>query len=453
MINTHLKFMTAFILLFTCIANAHIQINEFVARNDTTLQDEDLDYSDWLELKNTSSNAINLAGWYLTDDANDLNKWQFPATNILQDTYLIIFASDKDRAIAGSELHTNFKLSGDGEYLALVEAKGTTIAHEYAPSFPPQLDDLSYGFVGGATDLTLIGDEAPCSAFVPVDDSEGNSWLLTGFDDSEWTFGTLGVGYDTGTLYESLFDIDLQTEMYGINASAYIRVPFVLPPDSSVLSLSLRIKYDDGFIAYINGVEVASGNAPASPVWNSPAAAQHIDGESMIFVEFNISAFNSTLVTGPNMLAIHAFNRTTTSSDMLIVPELKCRIESGAASRTVGYLEEPTPGSANTSEILMGAKPVIISVPGKLCSGSVIVQISAPDSAEKILYTLDGSEPSITSAEYTGPITITTTTSLRARSFETGLSLGPINTETYLFLDSDVQSFSSDLPIMIGVFR
>ncbi|MDA3926696.1 MAG: CotH kinase family protein, partial [Kiritimatiellae bacterium] len=421
-----------------------------MARNDSTITDEDLDYSDWIELKNTSSDAINLAGWYLTDDANNLNKWQFPATDILPGAYLIVFASDKDRSIAGSELHTNFKLSGDGEYLAIVEANGTTIAHEYTPSFPPQLDDLSYGFVGGAADLTLIGDEAPCSAFVPTDDSEGNNWLLTGFNDSEWTFGTLGVGYDTGTLYESLFDVDLQEYMYEINASAYIRVPFVVPADSSVLSLSLRMKYDDGFIAYINGVEVVrSANAPQSPTWNSGATVIHSDTLALQFEDFDISAYKHLLTAGQNILAIHALNCPAKSSDLLFVPELKCRISSDAASTETGYLEDPTPGNANTTEILIGSEAVIISVPGKLCSGSVIVQISAPDSVEKIYYTLDGSEPSATSAEYTGSITIDATTSLRARSFETGQALGPISTETYLFLDSAVQNFTSDLPIVI----
>jgi len=449
MISIRLKFLTALFLLFICTANAQIQINEFVARNDSTLKDEDGAYSDWIELKNTSTEVINLAGWYLTDNAADLNKWQFPATNILPGAYLIVFASDKDRTIPGSELHTNFKLSGDGEYLAVVQANGTTIVHQYAPSFPPQLEDIAYGVAGGAADLTLVADEAPCTAFVPTDASEGTSWQLTSFDDSGWISGTLGVGYDTGTLYDSLFDVDLQAEMYGINATAYIRVPFAIQDTSSILSLTLKMKYDDGFIAYINGVKVASANAPSSPIWNSLAAAQHLDGDSMIFVEYDISAFSNALAAGPNMLAIHAFNRTTTSSDLLIVPELECRIESDATSGTTGYLETPTPGSANTVEILMGSEPVIISVPGRLCSGPVTVQLFAPDSAEKIYYTLDGSEPSIASAEYTGPVTISTTTTLRARSFETGLALGPINSETYLFLDSSVQTFSSDLPIVI----
>lgn len=449
MLNIRFKLCSAIFLLFTCIGIAQVQINEFMARNDSTLKDKDQEFSDWIELKNTSTNAVNLEGWYLTDDSADLVKWQFPATNILPGAYLVVFASDKDRATAGSELHTNFKLSGDGEYLALVEPDGPTVVNEYSPSFPAQLDDLSYGFAGGAIDLTLIGDEAPCCALVPTDDSEGINWLLGGFDDSGWTFGTLGVGYENSSGYQDLFDIDLKEEMYGINASAYIRIPFVFSKDSDALSLTLRIKYDDGFIAYINGTEVASANAPSSPLWNSLSAAQHSDTDALNFENFNLSSYIHLLVEGQNMLAIHAFNRTTTSSDLLIVPELECRIESNTVNNTVGYLEEPTPGSANTAEIPSGAGPVTISIPGKLCSGPVTVALSAPVAAETIYYTLDGSDPSISSIEYTGPITISSTTGLRARSFETGLALGPISSETYVFLDSGVQSFSSDLPIVI----
>ena len=444
-----LKFMTAIFLLFSGTLNAQVQINEFMAINNTTLMDEDLDYPDWLEIKNTSSNSVDLSGWYLTDDAADLTKWQFPSTNILPNALLIVFASDKDRSIAGSELHAGFKLSGGGEYLAVINPDGTTIVHEYAPTFPPQLEDLSYGIAGGATDLTLIADEAACTARVPTDDSEGTSWQLRSFDDSLWTAGTLGVGYENSSGYESLFDIDLLAEMYGINATAYIRIPFVVPSDSDVLTLSLRMKYDDGFIAYINGVAVASANAPALPTWNTATDVIHNDTLAVVFENFDISAYKHLLVAGQNMLAIHAFNRNTTSSDLLIVPELTCRITSDAVNSTTGYLEEPTPGTENTAEIPMGSEPVIFSAPGALCDAPVTVELFATNSAEKIYYTLDGSQPSITSSEYSGAITISSTASLRARSFESGLALGPINSETYLFLESSVRSFSSDLPIVI----
>ncbi len=64
-----------------------------------------------------------------------------------QGGYLVVFASEKDRRDPLSELHTNFKLDGDGEYLAVVRPDGSTIEHEYAPSYPKQKEDVSCGIV------------------------------------------------------------------------------------------------------------------------------------------------------------------------------------------------------------------------------------------------------------------------------------------------------------------
>ncbi|MGB0386056.1 MAG: lamin tail domain-containing protein [Ardenticatenaceae bacterium] len=125
--------------------NGLVLISEFMASNDNTLADEDGDYSDWIEIHNRDSTLVNLEGWYLTDDDDELTKWRFPSATLAPDSYLVVFASNKDRADAGSVLHTNFKIKSSGEYLALVEPDGRTIAAEYAPEYPPQFEDVSYG--------------------------------------------------------------------------------------------------------------------------------------------------------------------------------------------------------------------------------------------------------------------------------------------------------------------
>ena len=128
------------LLILVCLTgHADVVINEFVADNETVIQDEDGDFSDWIELKNDSQSAMNLSGWYLTDNASDLTKWEFPSTTISANGYLVVFASSKDRAISGSELHTNFKLSAAGEYLALIQPDGATVASEFTPTFPHNL--------------------------------------------------------------------------------------------------------------------------------------------------------------------------------------------------------------------------------------------------------------------------------------------------------------------------
>src|SRR5687767_3221188 len=123
------------LIAFPLRAASPLLITEFMADNSTSISDEDSDREDWIEIYNASTNTVNLLGWYLTDTTNNLTKWRFPSTNLAANAYLIVFASNKDRARTGSPLHTNFRLSDTGEYLALVESNGTTIASEFRPIF------------------------------------------------------------------------------------------------------------------------------------------------------------------------------------------------------------------------------------------------------------------------------------------------------------------------------
>jgi len=123
-------------------------INEFLASNSGGLLDADGELSDWIEIYNPGLRSVTLSGWSLTDDAEALTRWTFPTETIRPGEYLVVFASGKDRAVAGSELHTNFKLSAGGEYLALVRPDAS-IAHAFAPEFPEQEADVSYGLADG----------------------------------------------------------------------------------------------------------------------------------------------------------------------------------------------------------------------------------------------------------------------------------------------------------------
>ncbi|MBI5770143.1 MAG: CotH kinase family protein [Verrucomicrobia bacterium] len=117
-----------------------------MASNATTLADENGDFSDWIEIQNPDAGPINLAGWYLTDDATNKVKWPFPAITLPAGGYLVVFASGKDRREPARQLHTNFSLDADGEYLALIAPDGVTASTAFAPSFPRQKTGVSYGF-------------------------------------------------------------------------------------------------------------------------------------------------------------------------------------------------------------------------------------------------------------------------------------------------------------------
>jgi len=130
------------------VETSKVIINEFVASNSQSLMDGNGNASDWIELYNADTKAVSLAGWYLTDDADNLRKWPFPTQAVLgAGEYLIVFASGQptdDYVDPKGYLHTNFALGREGEYLALVAPNGRVV-HDYWPEFPPQETDISYG--------------------------------------------------------------------------------------------------------------------------------------------------------------------------------------------------------------------------------------------------------------------------------------------------------------------
>ena len=115
-----------------------IVINEFLAANLGVNQDSYGNYSDWIELFNNGTEAINLEGFFLTDDENDKQKWVFPYVVVEPGNYLLVWASGKDRK--GSELHTNFKLSVSGEFIGLFNPSGVLVDSR---SFASQETDVS----------------------------------------------------------------------------------------------------------------------------------------------------------------------------------------------------------------------------------------------------------------------------------------------------------------------
>ena len=119
-----------------------------MADNTQTLADAQGEYHDWIEIHNGWSVNIKLGGWYLTDDPTQLTKWQFPDVTLGGNRSLVVYASGEgasgENAVIAGQYHTNFKLDADGEYLALVNPGGG-IHQEFAPTYPQQYEDISYG--------------------------------------------------------------------------------------------------------------------------------------------------------------------------------------------------------------------------------------------------------------------------------------------------------------------
>ncbi len=339
-----------------------IIISEFLAVNDNGLLDEDGESSDWIELYNPGDSLVNLEDFSLTDKRDKPRKWIFPAVSIASDEYIIVFASGKDRSDPESQLHTNFSLSSSGEYLALIRPDGRTVSSVYNP-FPNQFADISYGISQSAFEVvqeTLIAATAAARAFIPYDGSVDGLWIDPEFDDAGWLTGSTGVGYD----YSSLIGLDVGAMRYNIQ-SVYIRIEFEVADPDQLTNLLLRMKYEDGFAAFLNGFPVADVNAPdiESLSYLSASEANRPDSQAIVYEDIDVSDYLGFLQVGRNVLAVQGLNFGTDSSDLLIFPELIARRVSGSAQtqQLQGYIYSPTPGGANGG-ISANAGPAIREV-------------------------------------------------------------------------------------------
>jgi hypothetical protein len=617
------------LLMMRLNAPSQVIISEFMADNKHTLADEDQQYPDWIELYNPTSSSVNLAGWSLTDDATHQTRWLFPATNITAKGFIVVFASGKNRASLGRPLHTDFSLKASGEYLALLKPNGS-VATEFAPVFPAQYPDISYGLAQDVTTNTLLASGALARVTVPADGQFGNTWTQFAFDDSAWLGGPTGIGFETavpgfavynyianvgvcslaaaqsvvsdpsqqmavfaenapvinylntggaahygndrsfpglslgvdqdnfaleatatitipspgnwtfgvnsddgfslsiggffmsypdprgpgdtvqtfnftaagdypldlifyecgggseielyaaqgsfgawdstnfrlvgdlangglavsapvvaggagGSSYRAQIGTDIQDQMYGRNGSAYLRVPFSIADPAALESLVLRIKYDDGFVAYLNGQFVGSRNAPAAPQWNSISTAAHPNNQALLFEEINLSDHLNALHAGDNILAIQGLNQNVTDTDFLILPEL---VEYQVTSLSNRYFSTPTPGALNNSGFTAFVEDTKFSVDRGFYEMPFSLSITTATANATITYTVDGSEPALVNGTiYTSPLQISRTSVIRAAAFKDGFLPSSVDTQTYIFVTDVIhQSPNNETP-------
>ncbi len=176
-------------------------INEFLVVNTQGLTDADGDFSDWIEIYNRGSQAVNLSGWSLTDDPQQPQKWTFPNISLGSGQYLVVFASGKDRqgSETGAELHTNFKLNRDGEYLGLYNVLEGRLMDALTPHYPEQFPDISYGRIGPDLTFNYLAHPTPGE---PNDDT-----LAWGGTVSPVNFSV------TRGFYDRPFTVELTTDM------------------------------------------------------------------------------------------------------------------------------------------------------------------------------------------------------------------------------------------------
>lgn len=167
--------------------NAQLRINEIMSSNGSTVADEDGDYSDWVEIVNLGPDPEALLGFGLTDNPSQPYKWTFPDVTLNAGEYLVVWASNKNRTVAGNPLHTNFAIGAEGEEIVLTAPGNITVDSAPERAIPR---DISLGRQpDGTGDWFYFPDPTP-----------GGPNTTTGYDEilDPPTFSAEGGFYQTG---------------------------------------------------------------------------------------------------------------------------------------------------------------------------------------------------------------------------------------------------------------
>ena len=234
-------------------------------------------------------------------------------------------------------------------------------------------NDPEFSNVGTA----LVASGSPTSILVPSNDDLGTRWTAPSYVEGSfgetWTTGTLSVGFDRGTALNDLIDTDIEQQMYDMQKSVYLRSEFQY--DTTELErLFLRMRYDDGFVAYLNGAEVARSDNLEPGV---PAISANLSraNNSKDTVEFDITEFRDQLLDGTNVLAIHGINIAVDNRDVLILPELIGVANADLSTLDIEFGEiEYAPESGNQDEeyvTLVNTEVAAVDISGWELAGGI----------------------------------------------------------------------------------
>jgi len=228
-----------------------------------------------------------------------------------------------------------------------------------------------------------------------------------------------------------------------------VRLEFGAEDPAAFDVLKLSVRYDDGFVAYLNGVEVARRNAPDNLDATSAAASDRPDAAAFDPEEIYITQHLELLHPDRNVLAIQALNASKNDERFLILPELVGLVVEEGTER---YFPTPTPGRPNSGEGLEGfVADTKFSVDRGFYSGPFDMQITTATPGATIRFTTDGSAPGPSSGTvYSGPIHVSTTTTLRAAAFRAGLGPTNVDAQTYIFPADVVRQTGAGQPTSWG---
>lgn len=413
-------------------------ISEFVASNQTGLTDEDGSLPDWIEIANPDGTAADLSGWSLTDDLLTPAKWVFPAgATIPAGGYLVVFASGKDRRVAGQNLHTNFSLSSGGEYLGLYAPSAATATWEYAPSYPVQTPDVSYGVLssipgsqgiffsiptpGAANNAASAVAESAAFSVPSKTFAQGSPFPLALSTPS----GTATIRYTINRSMPINVDgvapsvtVDPVTDIWtavahGLNNDDQVQVQATTMPGNIGLALNYYVKF-------LNSDTFTLAEDPGGPTVDVTSAG------SVMHVRRQAAQWTQTSVGSILPVINHRFN-TGDPVQVSSAGTLPAPLVPG----TTYYVLNNLGFSTNLNNIQLSAT----------LNGSAISLTSLGSGTHTIRR--------IPSTLYTGPITVDHSVRIRARTFQPGFIDGAPVSASYLMLDVAAQGFTSNIPVMV----
>jgi hypothetical protein len=233
---------------------------------------------------------------------------------------------------------------------------------------------------------------------------------------------------------------EIKEEMHGNNSSVWLRSEFEVADCNAIDKLLLKIKYEDGFAAYLNGRLIASRNAPTLLQWDCSAVEDFLIPPAWTSEPILIPEGRNLLHNGTNVLAIHGLNDDANNSDFLLEPELI----SLQTNYETYYFNTPTPGIANEGGSVGVVGGTEFNINRGFYTDGFDLMISTDTPGAEIYYTTNNLSPSPTNPAasfYDGPVHIDRTTVVRAAAFKDGYVPSNVETHTYIFA-SDVSEQS-----------
>jgi len=377
-----------------------VEISEVMSGSVTWFADENGQYHDYIEIRNTSGAAVNLAGWYLTDTKERLTRWQFPDVTVPAGGYIAVHCSGFGRTGNASHLHTNFKLSSEGgDTVILTDPQGVSVSMVEVPllSADQAYTRMATGWTKTMTPTPGAANTLEASAYsanaVLASTGSGvyiTELLATSSKSSDW----VEIRNATGQA------IDLSGWGLSDNANRPRKWQF---PQGTTIQPGAYIG------VYCDGIDKVS------------------DGKMHSNFALNADGGYSVTLSDPNGRIM----------DRMFVPQQYTDMSYGRMDGYDGlrYFKSVTPGEPNGGTTYAGrASTPDYSVRGGLFTTGEVFEVSlTAEPGQRIYYTLDNTDPDEGSSLYTGPITVSGTTILRTRVYGDDRLASYMDTQSYLY--------------------